>query len=220
MRTTCLAGILALAVTASACGPGAAPKGTDEIPRIGPPAHATLTTLAELMTGSFSSAAQSTADGDYFDIRLEMARIWPDREDGYWLYVEQSAASNLERPYRQRVYHVTEEADGSFRSEIYSIPDPLRFVGDWKKADPLATLSRDSLEIRKGCAVILRLNPDGLFAGGTDGAACTSTLRGASYATSEVIVGEDRIESWDRGFDAGDNHVWGAEKGPYIFKRD
>ncbi len=220
MRTLHLAGLMALAVIACACGPGAVSKRTDETPKVGPPAYATLATLAELMTGSFSSAAQSAADEDYFDIRLEMARIWPDRKDGYWLYVEQAAASNLERPYRQRVYHVEEDKDGSFRSEVYSIPDPLRFVGDWKKKDPLVGLSRDSLEIREGCAVILRLNPDGLFAGGTDDAACKSTLRGASYATSDVVVGEDRIESWDRGFDATGNQVWGAEKGPYIFNRN
>ncbi len=220
MRTTQLVGLVILVVAACACSPGSVPKRTDQPPKVGPPAYATVMTIAELMTGSFSSAAQSADDEDYFDIRLEMARIWPDRKDGYWLYVEQAAASNLERPYRQRVYHVTEVKDGSFRSEIYSIPDPLRFVGDWRQSNPLAILSRDSLEIREGCAVILRLRPDGRFAGGTDGTACSSTLRGASYATSEVIVGEDRIESWDRGFNATDKQVWGAEKGAYIFLRE
>jgi hypothetical protein len=28
------------------------------------------------------------------------------------------------------------------------------------------------------------------------------------------------ILSWDRGFDANGNQVWGAEKGGYIFKKD
>jgi hypothetical protein len=30
----------------------------------------------------------------------------------------------------------------------------------------------------------------------------------------------DRLESWDRGFDAAGVQVWGSEKGPYVFVRD
>ena len=63
--------------------------------------------LGSWMTGSFSSASQaSAAPDDYFDIRLYMVPIWDGRADGPWLYVEQAAASALERPYRQRVYQV------------------------------------------------------------------------------------------------------------------
>ena len=65
-----------------------------------------LDTLVEWMTGSFSSQAQAQADERYYDIRLEMVPIWTDRDDGRWLYVEQAAASALERPYRQRIYRV------------------------------------------------------------------------------------------------------------------
>ena len=71
-----------------------------------------LETLVEWMTGSFSSEAQAAADPDYFDIRLQMVPIWPDRADGAWLYVEQAAASSLDQPYRQRVYRLSAEADG------------------------------------------------------------------------------------------------------------
>ena len=42
-------------------------------------------TLVDWMTGSFSSHAQSVADTNYFDIRLEMVRIWPERDDGVWM---------------------------------------------------------------------------------------------------------------------------------------
>ena len=30
---------------------------------------------------------------------------------------------------------------------------------------------------------------------------------------------DDRLLSWDRGFDAAGKQVWGAEKGPYEFLR-
>jgi hypothetical protein len=48
--------------------------------------------LARYMLGSFSSAEQARNDTDYFDIELEMARIWRPRTDGIWVYVEQARA--------------------------------------------------------------------------------------------------------------------------------
>jgi CpeT protein len=49
---------------------------------------------------------------------------------------------------------------------------------------------------------------------------CPSNLRGATYATSEVVVQHDKMISWDRGFDSRDKQVWGAEKGGYIFMKE
>ena len=46
-----------------------------------------------------------------------------------------------------------------------------------------------------------------------------STLRGATYAVSDVTLSATQILSWDRGYDAQDNQVWGAEAGPYEFLR-
>ena len=178
-----------------------------------------LDTLATWMTGSFSSAQQAAADSAFFHIRLEMARIWSRRGDGYWLYVEQAAAETLEQPYRQQVYRLTADPDGSFRSEVYEIPDPLRFAGDWRSSAPLGALSPDSLLRRVGCAVVLRRQPDSTFTGSTVGTECVSTVRGAAYATSEVAVRFDRLESWDRGFSATGTQVWGATEGPYVFRR-
>ena len=56
-----------------------------------------------------------------------------------------------------------------------------------------------------------------LFRVSTKDRDCISNLRGASYATSEVTIKNDRIFSWDRGLDTNDDQVWGAEKGGYIF---
>jgi hypothetical protein len=171
------------------------------------------------MAGSFSSAAQAAADTNCFDIRLEIVPVWGAREDGPWLYVEQAAAGHLERPYRQRVYHVIAGDSGEVVSEVFTIPDPLRFAGAWRDEAPLAALAPDSLELREGCGVVLRRTEQGPFVGGTVGTGCASTLRGAAYATSEVELGPDRLTSWDRGFDADGNQVWGAVTGPYVFDR-
>lgn len=175
--------------------------------------------LVTMMEGSFSSEEQSKNDSDYYDIRLHMKRIWPEISSAYYLYVEQAVASAQEKPYRQRVYRITNTYEGRFESAVFTMKDPLRFAGEWKKENPLSELTPDSLTRREGCSVILTLMNDDTYEGSTEGNNCESDLRGAKYATSEVMISKDGIISWDRGYDAEGRQVWGAEKGGYIFKR-
>ena len=114
---------------------------------------------------------------------------------------------------------MTRPAGALARSEVFELPEPLRFAGAWKDRDPLASRSPDSLTLREGCADVLRGIVDGMFVGSTDGNGCGSSLRGASNATSEVRIGPDRIESWDRGFDESGDQVWGAGRGPSVSLR-
>ena len=181
----------------------------------------TIAQLAGWMSGSFSSAEQAAADSTYFDIRLHMAPIWQERVDGPWLYVEQAVAASQDRPYRQRVYHVSEPEPGRFVSEVFELPgDPLRFAGAWRADSLLAGVTPEQLVSRTGCAVHLRWVPERLaYEGRTPGEACLSSLRGATYATSEVRISSEGIVSWDRGWDDHDVQVWGAEKGGYVFRR-
>jgi hypothetical protein len=147
-----------------------------------------------------------------------MAPIWQDRHDAFWLYVEQASANSQDKPYRQRVYRLQELKNGLFESRVYTFPDPRKHVQAWKEEDPLADLSPKDLEERKGCFIVLQWTGES-FQGSTLGRLCESTLRGASFATSEVVLNPDRMLSWDRGFDAQGQHVWGADKGGYIFLR-
>ena len=176
-------------------------------------------TLVEWMTGSFSSAAHAAADTNFYDIRLEMARIWPERTDGAWLYVEQAAAWALEKPYRQRVYHVQDGGDGDYTSKVYALPDPVAAIGAWKDVALLGGLGPEDLVERAGCTVYLERTPDGSFHGGTRDRDCTSQLRGATWASSIIEMRADRIVSWDQGWNDAGEQVWGAEKGGYEFLR-
>jgi len=188
-----------------------------------------IKSLVNLMEGSFSSEEQSMNDPDYFDIRLEMKRIWKNLTteeeenknavDEYWIYVEQASAEALVKPYRQRVYRITRTYEGRFESTVFTFNDPLRFAGDWKLDEPLAALTPDSLIQKEGCTVTITMMGKDHYEGGTPGKGCESELSGAKYATSEVEIFADRIISWDRGFDENDVQVWGAEKGGYVFKR-
>ena len=174
------------------------------------------------MAGSFTSAAQAAADSAYHAVTLHMVPIWRDRAgaDTTYLYVEQALASAPERPYRQRVYRVSPLPDGRWASAVYTLPDAGDYVGKWRTPAAFDALAPAALTEREGCTVFLARRPDGSFRGSTDARACGSTLRGATYATSEVTVRPGLVESWDRGYDADGRQVWGAEAGPYVFRRE
>ena len=176
--------------------------------------------LAAWMRGAFTSAEQATLDPDhYFDIRLYMEPMWAERPDGPWLYVEQAATSALERPYRQRVYRLVDTPEG-VRSDVYELPgDPLRFAGAWRDTSVFDDMEPEALLLRDGCSIYL-VSDGTAFVGATRGKGCSSSLGGASYATSEVSVEEAVLTSWDRGFDAEGTQVWGADQGPYVFLKD
>jgi hypothetical protein len=175
-----------------------------------------LRNLYNLMIGSFSSENQSKEDSSYFDIRLKMVPMWSESEY-YWLYVEQAKATNENKPYRQRVYRISKFNDTTIESRVYTIKNGEQYFGEWKLENPLAGLTIDSLEERKGCSIFLNKINKNEFSGSTNKSDCESALKGASYATSFVNIYTDMIISWDRGFDKDDNQVWGAENGGYIF---
>jgi hypothetical protein len=177
-----------------------------------------LDLLASWMTGTFSSAAQAAEDPDFPDTSLHVSRIWSDRSDGRWLYVEQAMSERQDLPYRQRVYRVVELVPGLFECQVFALPNPAAVVGAWAADDSLADLGPGDLDERDGCEILLRRRGDS-FIGSTLASLCTSTLRGAAYATSEVIVTPDGIVSWDRGFAADGSQTWGMVTGGSVFDR-
>jgi hypothetical protein len=173
--------------------------------------------LAQCLIGSFSSAEQAAGNPEYRDITLETVRIWPLNDDGVWLYVEQAAADSKDKPYRQRVYHLTRRNELVFSSEIYLLPDEAAMAGAWRDPARFDALTPENLSVKEGCAVELERVNEWTFAGSTREQECPSELEGASYATSEVTITPSWLESWDRGFDEEGNQVWGATGGPYRF---
>lgn len=173
--------------------------------------------LANFLIGYFTSAEQAKNDKDFFNIELRIVPVWPDRADGPWMYVEQADAKTPEKPYRQRLYRLEMQGE-KYVSHIYTLKgDPLRFASDWKKPIPLGSASPADIEERKGCAVIMTRNSAGNYVGATAERACSSDLRGASYASSIVDVSPTLLNSWDQGYNADGKQVWGSTKGPYMF---
>ncbi len=176
-----------------------------------------LKELFSLMQGSFNSEVQSQVDSSYYNISLHMYPIWEDK--GNFLYVEQALNRMQDRPYRQRIYEVTRISDSTFSSAVYKLDVDSLWIGKWKTPKAFDSISLRDIALKEGCEVILKRVAPKHFAGKTGDDTCVSTMRGASFARSEVEILEDKIMSWDRGFDAEGNYVWGAEKGAYIFNK-
>lgn len=178
-----------------------------------------LLAFYELLNGNFSSKEQSLKDTTYFNIHLSMTRIWKDRGDGIWLYVEQAVATSLNKPYRQRVYKLTHPGMDQFNSEIFTIKNAKEVIGLASDTSKQALLRYEQIELKNGCTVVLKKNGSS-FTGGTQGTDCSSDLRGAAYATTKITLRKGELISWDQGFDKSGKQVWGAEKGGYIFIKE
>lgn len=178
-----------------------------------------LKQLVKYMSGSFNSFQQSKSDTTYFDVSLEMHPIWKKDKQTKWLYVEQAITQNKNKPYRQRVYGITQTGANTFVSTVYLIPNQEAYVGAYQKAKKrFKNLTPQQLEEKEGCHITLTFNGIA-YEGKTGDTGCPSKLRGSTYATSEVIILKNKLESWDRGFDNEGKQVWGAEKGAYIFDK-
>ncbi|RED42147.1 CpeT/CpcT family protein DUF1001 [Winogradskyella eximia] len=176
-----------------------------------------LKELFALMQGSFNSEIQAEVDSTYYNISLHMYPIWENK--GHFLYVEQALTSTPKKPYRQRIYEVKRDSDSTFSSAIYKLDVDSLWIGKWKNPKAFDSISLNNIALKEGCEVILKRIAPNQFIGKTGDDTCISTMRGASYARSEVEILEDKIISWDRGFDANGEYVWGAEKAGYIFNK-
>ncbi|MEZ4370304.1 MAG: chromophore lyase CpcT/CpeT [Polyangiaceae bacterium] len=170
------------------------------------------------LTGRFDSSDQAQADPTYFPIQLETCEVSAPELGERVLYVEQARMDALAQPYRQRLYVVDPEPEGTrVVSRVFELEEPTRWIAACAAKEPLTATPEDARE-RTGCAVHLEAQGD-VLVGGTLGTECTSTLNGASYATSEVTLDAASLASWDRGFAESGAQVWGATAGPYVFTR-
>lgn len=175
-----------------------------------------LDLLKRYMVGSYSSAAQHERDTSYLNIELEMRRIWLKESAGIWLYVEQATAKKKDKPYRQRIYHLTQQDDSTFISTVCDLDSMHLFTGAYKDIARFNGMKTEEARPLPGCALVLHWR-NGHFIGSTKENECKNAWGKATYATSEVDIGPDGMVSWDRGYDDTNTQVWGAEKGGYEF---
>ena len=195
------------------------PQDTADSATLGPEPTA-ADQVAALLVGDFNSEKQSKSNPAYYAISLRTCIVdFPEMGERI-LYVEQASMESLSQPYRQRLYVVDDLEDGRVVSVVYAFTSSkaAKLVGGCDNPEAIA-LQTENLVERDGCAVWLEEIQGGIFLGTTEGTDCESTIGGAAYATSEVLLQADKMLSLDQGWDAQGNQVWGALDGPYRFLR-
>jgi hypothetical protein len=175
--------------------------------------------LAKLLAGDFSNAEQARTDFNYRNVVLHVVRIWPDRSDGPWLYLEQALADAPTQPYRQQVYQLVAAADGGVVVQVFNLPDPVALTAAWHEPRRFDILAPDKLVARPGCSLHLKVQPDSSIKGSTEGCNCPSELSSAAYASTELTVTAHALVFWDRGFTAKGTQIWGPANTGYEFRR-
>ena len=179
-----------------------------------------LDALESYLSGTFNSQTQSEADAQYYAIQLTGCSVEAPELGDRVLYIEQASMSSLASPYRQRLYVLhADETEGTAETEIYALTKPDAAIGLCAD-DERPTFRETDVSLRAGCGVFLTWEAsEAVFNGGTRGEDCSSTLGGATYATSEVWMRHDQLLSWDRGYFENGQQAWGATAGPYEFNR-
>lgn len=180
--------------------------------------------LLALSVGSFTSLEQSERDNRYGVVESEIVQIWPDRDDGYWLYQEQAFlgqtpadvdVSVKDKPYFARVVHSVEIEPGVIQRTPHKIKDADAARGAWRNETPLSGLSPDDLEPSE-CAITVTRIAENYWTSQSE--RCPNAYKGASHALSLGVTHEGGYANWDRGFTDEGEHVWGPASGGYIFK--
>lgn len=127
----------------------------------------TLSRFAALMEGDFSNAQQYKENPEA-SVRVDMhtRRIWPERSDAVWFYVEQLSPQMPSEPLSQRIYKITQPSPNIVECEMMYFEGMKAYVGDWKKPNPLSDVKIAQLESLENCSIPLDRLSSVRFKGG------------------------------------------------------
>jgi len=201
---------------APAPAPGAVPTSADTLDVL--QAREGLERLVSYLVGTWNSIPQKEGYGDSAPMRLRIARIWPERADGYWLYWEYANPADDRRVTRQRIVHFVGEGS-TIRALMYRLPEnPASYAGEWSKERPFASVGPDSLSELQGCAAVWDRPFEIYFASGTPGDACPGDRPEIRNEHSEFFLGPSSMRSWITGVDSAGKRVYGPS-GPSEFRK-
>lgn len=175
--------------------------------------------LESVMDTSTQAAASEGAPA----VRMTTCSIVLDGDipDGYptarFLYQEQALIEQLDQPYRQRFLAIAPDSiSNSVQSITLRPPHPEQWIGLCDRPDTDRIVHTEELG-ETTCRVFLRPFTSG-YIGKTPIGGCPATVRGAVTITNTVILHDDGMDTWDRGFDTDGNQVWGATTTPYQYR--
>ncbi len=139
-----------------------------------------------------------------------------------FLYQEQGFIGSLNQPYRQRFLEITTENKQTKQyrqnlvfSHSYK-PDDLSQWVNFCQSDRVQDKINQTEIGQLVCTITLKPLLS-VYVGQTPPQGCPTKARGAATVTNSIVLHEQGMETWDRGFDTQGKQLWGARKKPYQF---
>jgi CpeT protein len=183
-------------------------------------APASAEEVAGWLAGTFDTKDQAAVDAEAPLLRAVIVRVPKSRLSfgAPVLYREEAPLDRPERPVLQSFLRIEEDASGRVVLREFELKEGAAAAGKWRMPDVLALFGRNDVRERSGCAVALTKTGDH-YEGSAAEPGCALPLLGASRTMSEIRLWSDRTETWDRGFNARGEQVWGPRKGPIRWKK-
>ena len=172
------------------------------------------------LAGTFDTVDQARLDAEAPRLRAVVVLVPKSRlSDGApVLYREEARLDRLERPERQGFLRVEEDSPGRIVVREFELKEAAAAAGKWRTPEVLALFGRNDVRERVGCTFALARVGDH-YEGSAPEPSCPLPLLGANRSTSEIRLWSDRMERWERGFDAKGTQVWGPRKGPIRWEK-
>ena len=137
-------------------------------------------------------------------VRLRVAEFWkgsPVR----WAYLEWVRLTDESKPTRQLVLRIAEDGPDKMTATVHRLPDAARFAGEWKKAEPFATLKPADLREVAGCRLKALRSMIAHFVAVTEGNHCPGDMAGAPNMRFEFSLTSSELDLLEQPRDAAGN---------------
>ena len=178
--------------------------------------------VVEHLLGKMTASIQQ-AESEAVQVKMTtcLVNVAGDRSS-IFLYQEQGFTDSLDKPYRQRFLEITKASEQKQQESKHLVlsrsykPENLDSWINFCQSDR----QKDSLNPADLGELVctIRLKPLlSVYVGQTPPGGCPTTARGAATITNSIVLHEQGMETWDRGFDVEGKQLWGARQKPYQF---
>lgn len=164
-----------------------------------PYAGSMLIQVADYLSGSFTTEWQAHTYAGSPYLRTKRERIWPERADGIWLFVQYTDSINQTVPSKVRVLRLQNKAYGVSGKEY-----TLRNGGVIPKPNLLDEIPY--------CDMLITRVDGHSFKGAISPGGCKDDRKGAEFVMVEYVLNEWRVLETRRGFNKDGTLLWGSSR--------
>lgn len=174
------------------------------------------------LVGVMDTSAQAAANPSLSHVRMTTCKVRLQgrslQPDAVYLYQEQALASDLAKPYRQRLLEISPSVySQSVRSLSFRLAAPEKLVGLCDQPDTSRIVEASAISTPVCSVFLKRSGAD--YIGRTPIDGCPANVRGAVRITNQITLHKAGMDTWDRGYDASGKQVWGAKAQSYQYRR-